>query len=718
MFTTIALTIEIYLFFLLMGWGATRLILPDNTRPYQFWIAPWFGLIVADISVVWFSRLGLATNQSVYLVTLLGIGLLALCRFCKVPLSVPLQRFDAIIAFGSLIALFLALYPLLAVSSEPTTISLENRDPAIYAITADFLKTHSIKQRPNIVTEYPSTLVISDALIPGHRPGCWLILGLLASQFNLQTYKIFTLTIGVFFALTPPLITIFTWVVTKRYFAALIALTISILNVNFLYFNYQGFAGQIFAQGCFILAFLWLYLAERGNDPFKYYILPLGLTISSLFTLYAEMGVFFILPVSFYVVLKCIHKSHQKLKIIGNFALVSVVAVLIDRRAIWQGIELMIVWSNEKSGPLISRWAFPVDLVGFFSVHSNIKYPDFLLIISNLMIISLMVFGLSRLDNKTLGISILTFGLAVSAWLGIIRQFTYGYYKATSFLIFAIIIVFSIGLASIVPGRIPQFSKYFIQFVILCLVGTCSVMASLPMFDTMVFKHLRVTPELSNLSEVSVVAKKQVIYLGTSSYWEQFWAINFLDDNPIVFTTLDPYHPLQKANYTMGKSGFVLIPNKRDEFLLNTDKVLWKNKDYLLTPSNKIVEKVIVKKGKNWWKADKWWLDKSDSKIFHWLNQDATIEIENQWKQSIPIRLNLKLVTIHPKTTVDVYLNNNVVETIKLKNGVRFYSVSGILKPGDNEMRFHVREGAIQPPGDTRKITFGVNAIRFTNKHE
>ncbi|MGB5962254.1 MAG: hypothetical protein WBG73_16420 [Coleofasciculaceae cyanobacterium] len=714
MFTTIALTIEIYLFFLLMGWGATRLILPESTRPYQFWIAPWFGLIVADISVVWCSRLGLATNQSVYLVILLGIGLLAICRFCKVPLSVSLQKFDAIIAVGSLIPLFLALYPLLAVSSDPTTISLENNDPAIYSIAADFLKSHSIQQRPDIVTEYPTTRVISDALIPGHRPGCWLILSLLASQFNLQTYQIFTLTIGVFYALTPPLITIFTWVVTRRYFAALIALTISILNVNFLYFNYQGFAGQIFAQGSFILAFLWLYLAERGDEPYKYYILPLALTISSLFTLYAEMGVFFILPVSLYVVLKCIHKSHQKLKIIKNFALVSAVAVLIDPKAVWQGIKLMIIWSSGKSGPFISRWAFPVDLVGFLSVHSDVTYSDLLLIISNLIIIGVMGFGLFRLDNKTLGISILTFGLTVSAWLGIIRQFTYGYYKATGFLIFAVIIVFSIGLASIVPRRIPQFSRYFIQFVILCFVGVFCVMASLPMFQTMVAKHLRVTPELINLSEVSVVAKKEVLYLGTSSFWEQFWAINFLDGNPIVFTTLDPYFPLKKVSYTMGKNGFVLIPNKQDEFILNTDEIPWKNKDYLLTP----IDKIIVKKGKNWWKIDNWWLDKSDSKIFHWLNQDATLEIENKWKQLVPIRLSLKLVPIQSKTTVDVYLNNNVVETIRLKDVAKFYPVSGNFKPGNNEMRFHVREGAIQPPGDTRQITFGINAIRFATERE
>jgi hypothetical protein len=54
----LGITIDIYLFFMLMGWGMTRLILPASTEPYQLWLAPWFGLIVADISTVWLSRLG------------------------------------------------------------------------------------------------------------------------------------------------------------------------------------------------------------------------------------------------------------------------------------------------------------------------------------------------------------------------------------------------------------------------------------------------------------------------------------------------------------------------------------------------------------------------------------------------------------------------------------------------------------------------------------
>lgn len=311
MLISLLLAAGIYFFFLLMGWGATRLILPESTRSYQFWIAPWFGLIVADISVVWLSRLGMGTNWSIYLVTLLGIGLLVFCKFFNVSLSMPLQKFDAIIALGSLLALFLALSPLLAINPEPTTISLRNHDPIIYATTGDFLKLHGINQRPKIDLEYPSTLMISAALEPGHRPGCWLVLGLIASLFQLKTYEIFTISLSVFFALTPSLITIFTWVLAKHYLGAIIALTLSVFNVNLLYFNYHGFASQVLAQGCMILVFLWIYLGERGDEPDKSYLLPFGVTLSSLFTLYPEMGVFCIVQVVFYMAFKLIQKNNQ-----------------------------------------------------------------------------------------------------------------------------------------------------------------------------------------------------------------------------------------------------------------------------------------------------------------------------------------------------------------------------------------------------------------------
>ena len=110
---------------------------------------------------------------------------------------------------------------------------------------------------------------------------------------------------------------------------------------------------------------------------------------------------------------------------------------------------------------------------------------------------------------------------------------------------------------------------------------------------------------------------------------------------------------------------------------------------------------------------DKWWGEKSESKAFRWMNQDATLQIENEGSKPVKAALRAKFVPLLPKTTVDVYLNSALIKTFKVESGFKFYSISCPLKPGDNQLRFHVREGAIHPGGDPRKIALGVNAIRF-----
>jgi sRNA-binding regulator protein Hfq len=721
--STIGITVEIYLFFVLMGWGATRLILPESTRPYQFWIAPWFGLIVCDISVVWLSRLGRATDQSVYLVFLLGIGLLVLCKFRKVPLSIPLQRLDGILAIGSLVALFLALSPLFAVNHTPTTISLGNGDPILYAITADFLRSHNINQPPPFDADHVATFPVIESLAPGHRTGSWLVIALVASQFNLRAYKIFTLLLGVFFALTPALITISTWIVTKRRFAAAIALTLSVLNVNLLFFNYHGHAGQVFAQGCLILAFLLLYLAERGEEPYKNYLLPLGLSISSLFTIYPEMGIFFIVPFAFYVALKLIHiihkKSVQKVNTIKNLALVLTIAILIEPLSFWNGIKFVFSASQKPAGWEMPRWAFPVDMVGLSSIHSSETYSIIFLVVASLLVVGLIACGLYSLDNKTLGISILTFALAVLLWFRVVRGFSYGYYKVIGYLTFAIIIAFAGGLAWIISRySSPRFSKGWLQFITLCSVGLFSAMAVWPTSQTMISNHLRVTPELANLSEVAVIAKKRKVYLDTPSPWEQFWASNFLQESRISFYHLDPYYyqPIRYDSSSAVEKGGLLLTRNWDGRFMTTDKLLWNNNTYSLiavgentkTIGENNISKLRAKLGKNWWNREKWLGEQSNSEGFQWMNQDGTIEIENSWNQPLKAALKLKFIPILPKTTVDVYLNSTLIKTIEVKKELNIYLIDCQLKPGSNQLLFHVREGTFQPPKDSRTIALGL----------
>ena len=714
MFNIIGITIDIYLFFILMGWGITRLILPASTSPYQFWLAPWFGLIVTDISAVWLSRLGLGTNESVYLVTLLGVVLLVFCKFCKVPLSVPWKKFDGILALGSLIALFLALAPLFPENPFPTTISLENADPPFYAIVADFLKSHSIKQSPLFDPEHPSNDLIRKMLYPGNRTGCWLVFGLIASRFNLQTYQIFTITLGVFFALTPPLITIFTWVVTKRPFAALLSLTISVFNVNLLFFNYHGFAAQILAQGCLILAYLCFYLAEREDERFHYYLLALGLSISSLFTLYPEITIFLFVPLTFYCLLKIINtknKALKKIALIKNILITFIVTTLIDPYGIWHGTKYLLAASTQNDVNMrIPRWAFPVDMIGFISIHSHKNYSIYLLLIASVLVTGLIILGLFNLGNKTFFLSIFTFSLAILLWFRVIREYPYAYYKATGFLLFAVIITFSVGLGSVVVWCSSKLGEISLQFITLWMVVIFSIIAILPMFQQMMATPFRVTPELVSLSEVPIIAKKRKIYIGTYDTWQQLWASIFLNKSRMAFLNLDPHnHPL---NSEIEKDSLLLVPASdwENQFFINKkDKLIWKNDRYVIATTEE--HRVTIKAGKNWWPLEKWWGKGNKTKTFRWMNQDATIEIKNKESSYLKVALNLNFFPIMSKTTLDMYLNGDIIKTLNINPGLNLYSVSCKLRPGENQILFHIREGTVTVPGDPRKIALGVNGI-------
>jgi hypothetical protein len=715
MLNILCITIAIYLFFMLMGWGVTRLILPASTRPYQLWLAPWLGLIITDISVVWFSRIGLETNRSIYLISLLGIGLLVLCKLRKVSLSLNLKKFDAILAFGSLLALFLALYPMVSVYQYPTTISLGNNDPVDYAILGDWLKSHGINQSPSRRLEHPSTALISALLAPGVRPGTWLLFGLIASLFNLQIYQIFSITLNILFALTPSLISVFTWVATTSYFAALIALTLSVLNVNLLFFNYHGFGAQVPAQGCLILAFFLLYMAEQSEESDNNYFFPLGLALSSLFTFYAEIVPFFLAPYALYVVLRLMQKRVQKIKLIKNLTLISAVTILIDPLSFWYGLQYTMSSSGALVGWPMPRWAFPVDMIGLLNIHSDTT-QSFWLLVASLPIIGLIAIGINNLSNKTLWLSLLIFTLAVLLWLSFVRGYSYGYYKAIGFLTFAVIIYFSTGLASIVRRYSYLFGEIRLQFGTICLILLLSTLAVLPTFQAMINNHLSVTPELRELAEVSKIAKNRKIFLDLYIHWDEMWAVNFLGKSRIAF--LDVGRPSRYADNTnlssSVESGGLYLTRNWYEGFIDTDELLWQNATYsLLLPGGK--KKINIRLGKNWWFFENWWGDTSASKSFRWMNQDAHIEIENKQSQELAGTLKIKFIPILPKTTVDVYLNNYLIKTIQVKNDPQFYSISCQLKVGDSQLRFHVKEGVIKPPGDFREIALGVNAIRFVS---
>jgi hypothetical protein len=152
-----------------------------------------------------------------------------------------------------------------------------------------------MRRRPPLVRSFchQATLhchyKMQDSIIVWNsRPGTYLLISLLAGLFHLLTYEILTVLLAVVLALTPPVVGIFVEVASGNRLAALIALLMSALSVNQLYFFYHGFAGQIFGEGCLVIAFTLLWKAESDQKHWSSYAFMMGLTISEMLELYQE----------------------------------------------------------------------------------------------------------------------------------------------------------------------------------------------------------------------------------------------------------------------------------------------------------------------------------------------------------------------------------------------------------------------------------------------
>ena len=139
-------TVAIIAILYILGYGLTLLILPSSLRQYSFWLIPWVAIIFLIFTLVIFSLAGM----SVFVVSPVLIGLLLFLDvfvIFKTSLKFVISFKEVLyIGFLMLMVFTVASYPLLRHEKYLTTISLGNNDPAIYALTGDYLVNHSINE--------------------------------------------------------------------------------------------------------------------------------------------------------------------------------------------------------------------------------------------------------------------------------------------------------------------------------------------------------------------------------------------------------------------------------------------------------------------------------------------------------------------------------------------------------------------------------------------
>jgi hypothetical protein len=533
------LAAAIYLYLYLLGWGLTRIALPRTLRQYQTWLAPWIGIMLAALLGVWLSRLGMGANLAVYLITILGAGIGIWSAILKPPSLPAIGVLRVAFVFGFLATLLMALYPLLCLHDGPTTVSLANRDPVLYATMARFLETGNIRHPPACDVSQPLTCIERYEIVRSSRPGTYLLISLLAALFHIQAYKILTILLAVVLAITAPLVGIFVMVASRSSLAALLAVMMSALNVNQLYFFYHGFAGQIFGEGCLVIAFLLLWKGESDYQHWSSYVFLLGLAISGMLELYQEDLPLFLIPWGFYFVLQLLIAKTRGWRLACRYALPVGIAFALDPFAFWYGLLCLWARRGQVVGWPMPRWALPVDVIGLMNVYLP-GGGEGVAAIASIPIVFLALCGFIYWRNPRLTFSATSAVLALLLYEYGIQHFSYAYHKFAAELSFLLIGGFATGIARVMAGRFSfAIRRYAARVVVSFLAAGCLIVA-IPLIGLMKSAQVSVSPDLAELAAVRQLAGNRAIRLVEGRGWQQLWAIYFLDpvptlpDNPIA----------------------------------------------------------------------------------------------------------------------------------------------------------------------------------------
>jgi len=490
-------------------------------------------MMLAAVLGVRLSRLGMGAAAAIYPITVVGAGFgiwSALLKPRSLPrLGIPLSAF----VFACLVTLLLALYPLLYLHNGLTTVSLSNNDPTFYVAIARFLEHGTIRRPPGCDVSRPLTCLVSSMMLSNHFPGAFLLISLFAGLFHVRAYEIFTVLLAVALAMTPPMVGIFVRVVSRNRFAVLVALLMSALSVNQLYFFYEGFAGQIFGQGCLIIAFILLWKAESDQKHWFSYAFALGLTVCAMLELYQEDVPLFLIPSGVYFILKLLTTRTPRWRLVCRYALPVGIVFALDPLGIFY--SLVYLWNSRAAvtGWPMPRWALPVDIVGLMNVY--LPGPsECVAAIASVPVAFLALWGFLRWRNPRLTLSVTSVALTLLLYEYGIRNFSYGYHKLVANLSFLLIGAFATGVAQAVKGRRGFLTRPYARGVALTLLAVVWLLAVIPLTEEMKRVQVSVSPDLVELTAIKQLAGNRAIHLMENRMWQQMWAVYFLDPVPTL----------------------------------------------------------------------------------------------------------------------------------------------------------------------------------------
>jgi len=589
-----------------MGAGFTAIFLPKSLRVDSFWLMPWFGMILIAVMGVLFSLGKVAIVDSKNIMFLIAGAMFVYALITKKKIFY-LDKSVYVLGGLTLISLLYNLYPLISQVGFPTTVSLGNLDPLSYTPVADFLTNHTIFEGFIFEHYKPFLWATGDLLHYGFRWGSPLILSFIASVFNLRAYSVYFILLVISFVLSfPPVYIIAKRMIGRSQYLIMFLIFITFLfNSTILYMIYNVFFAQFLFSGIYILIFLLLYDYFSNIDnrkEFNSYDLLLGISISSITTIYPEGLIFILAPLSLMTFISTLNKKNYNYIIL--FIKIIMIAYFINPYSFGTALvrNLSIVFSSTKSGLIgweYIPYASPLEMMGFYNLYYSRDLPLAIDIIMGLPIAIIWLIGFKKLKFPLVLLAYVATFVVFYIGLRFIFPNYFSYHRAITYSLFLYPILFASGLVYIF-GYLRKYVVVFIMVVITLLVGRSAYRTTYQMYWHMrvVDKALVSLQDLNLKTDIPQPFYTSDVFLGEYDLWRRLWREYFLMNKLIITRQNFPTEIL-----TLPKDRFVLAEKDVLEYQdkkITFKNIVWENEDYQLgqiedAPYANDLEKLFLK---------------------------------------------------------------------------------------------------------------------------
>lgn len=676
------------------GFGVGSLFLPTSFKEDIIWLSPWIGTVFVTVLSVYMSMMGIPMKYASVVITAMST-LIFLYALYKRRMSIKVSKELIVLTILTCGIFIFNIYPLFK-TGFPTIVSLGNLDPLAYINPSDFLVNHGVFGNTFDTSLFPGRASLADVLNYSYRWGSVLIISFFSSMLSMPSYKIYSILLTIYFALTFPLVYVLAKVIgdiakKDRFIVICMTFLTYGFNATLLYILYNVFFGQILFDGLLIFSLLFFakYLLVSTDLEIKKlnrYDVAAGILLSAGITIYPDGLIMLYVPLIGTGILSYI--LSRQIITLSKITKTIMISILVNPFIFYMATKwayrlFHLTTTDQKIGWEPIRYSFPHEFLGFYNLHYYRDLPLPFDILFLAIFIVIFVLGFIKLKQK-LFISMYT--LLFLGFLSIFRFLSpnfFVYHRTVTYALFLFSIFFAIGISVI----LSRFNKKIVTAAFLILLIFISMRSAYRTLYQMIY-HMRVVDRsLISLEELNSPKKfnnpiiTSDIFSSQYDPWIRLWREYFLRDIQLVTLT----NIGQNKKYIHDDSMFLMekVPAYIGSPAFPMYDIVWENSYYKLGKicrsddcltqrtedfsyidfKNSSYQDVLLDTGWDAREEGHRWISSSE----------ATLRLLKKDKKPLLLQLNVR--SMKEPQRMKVYVNKVLVNFIDLTEAYRIYTL-------------------------------------------